>query len=30
MHYPEDQKSFERVIDFRRRVGEEFERLLQG
>jgi hypothetical protein len=27
VHHPQDQKSIERVIEFRRRVGEEFERL---
>jgi hypothetical protein len=28
VHYPEDEKSIERVIELRRRIGEEFDRLL--
>ena len=30
VHHPEDPKSFERVIEFGPRVGQELERLLQG
>ena len=28
--YPEDQSAIERVIEFRRRVGEEFDRLVRA